>query len=68
MLKTVFFSEVCCVCYLNCKAFQNSFYNHVFHECLDVWGRDVGARARFLEVAFPAFIVFALWLDGWFYP
>jgi len=21
-----------------------------------------------LEVAFPAFIVFALWLDGWFYP
>ena len=25
-------------------------------------------RRSLLETAFPAFIVFALWLDGWFYP
>ena len=25
-------------------------------------------RHRLFEVVFPAFIVFALWLDGWFYP
>ena len=25
-------------------------------------------RRRLLEAVFPAFIVFALWLDGWFYP
>ena len=25
-------------------------------------------RRRLLEVLFPAFVVFVLWLDGWFYP
>jgi len=25
-------------------------------------------RHRLLEFVFPAFVVFALWLDGWFYP
>ena len=25
-------------------------------------------RRILLEVVFPAFVVFVLWLDGWFYP
>ena len=25
-------------------------------------------RRSLLEAVFPAFIVFVLWLDGWFYP
>ena len=25
-------------------------------------------RRRLLEIVFPGFVVFALWLDGWFYP
>ncbi len=25
-------------------------------------------RRRLLEVVFPGFVVFVLWLDGWFYP
>ena len=25
-------------------------------------------RRRLFEVVFPAFVVFVLWLDGWFYP
>jgi len=30
--------------------------------------RDLELRRRLLGTVFPAFVVFALWLDGWFYP
>ena len=30
--------------------------------------KNLELRRSLLEVVFPAFIVFVLWLDGWFYP